>query len=134
MSYVDILRADLVLDEGDRNKPYPDQFGKITIGIGRNLTDVGISEEEKELMFINDVAKAEVIAAKIFSGFDSMSNVRKAALANLAFNMGEATLSKFVGFIALVNAGQWSQAADDLLRTAYAKEVGPRAQRRAEQL
>lgn len=134
MSYVDILRADLIVDEGDRSKPYIDTKGKVTIGIGRNLTDDGIAEDEKELMFSNDVGMAESIAEGLFKGFYQMSPNRQAALANLAFNMGERTLETFTVFIGLVNAQNWSAAADDLLQTKWATEVGPRAQRRADQI
>lgn len=129
MSYTDILKAQLVIDEGDRDFPYKDTVNNLSIGIGRNLTSVGISQDEKELMLANDVGRAEVAAVNIFPAFYSLSDNRKAALANLAFNMGQATLATFTGFVGLVNAGSWDAAADDLLGTKYAQEVGARAQR-----
>ena len=42
----DKLLSDLVRDEGLRLRPYADTVGKTTIGVGRNLTDVGISHDE----------------------------------------------------------------------------------------
>ncbi|WP_081953465.1 hypothetical protein [Mycoavidus cysteinexigens] len=44
-------------DEGERFKPYFDTVGKITIGVGRNLTDGSVSQGECELLLQNDIAK-----------------------------------------------------------------------------
>ncbi len=40
------LRQMLIRHEGLRRKPYRDTVGKLTIGAGRNLDDVGITREE----------------------------------------------------------------------------------------
>ena len=49
------LTLDLIRDEGSSLVPYTDTVGKLTIGVGRNLTDVGISNSEMELMLMNDI-------------------------------------------------------------------------------
>src|SRR4051812_27390106 len=38
----DALVNQLIIDEGLKLSPYTDTVGKLTIGVGRNLTDVGI--------------------------------------------------------------------------------------------
>ena len=129
MSYLDIVTEQLKIDEGVRLMPYKDSVGKLTIGVGRNLTDDGISEDEMELLLKNDVNHAGVTAAFLFNFTDEISDARKAALCNLAFNLGEKTLSTFKTFIDFVLARNWPAAADDLIQTRYATEVGPRAQR-----
>ena len=43
--------------EGTQLEPYLDTVGKLTIGIGRNLSDCGIRLDEAELMFQNDLAQ-----------------------------------------------------------------------------
>ena len=134
MAYTDILRTDLTLDEGERLKPYHDQFGNISIGRGRNLTGVGISKAEMEAMYADDASVAEATAMIVFPDFWNYSDVRKAALANLCFNLGQEKMETFTQFIALVKAQDWEGAATDLLGTAYAKEVPERAARRAAQL
>lgn len=48
----------LVRDEGLRLHPYIDSVGKLTIGVGRNLTDMGISQAETEMLLSNDIANA----------------------------------------------------------------------------
>lgn len=134
MSYQEILKADLTLDEGERLKPYKDQFGNISIGRGRNLTSVGISKPEMEMMYEDDASVAEATAMIVFPDFWNYSDARKAALANLCFNLGQERIEEFTQFIALVKAQDWDGAAADLLQTQYAKEVPARAQRRADQL
>ncbi|WP_233203010.1 MULTISPECIES: glycoside hydrolase family protein [Mycetohabitans] len=49
------LLSELSRDEGRRLKPYLDTVGKTTIGVGRNLTDVRIIEDECDLLLENDV-------------------------------------------------------------------------------
>jgi lysozyme len=134
LSYIDLVTAQLKIDEGVRLKPYVDSAGKFTIGCGRNLTDDGISDAEMEVLLANDVNDAAVVAASTFNFDATISDERKAALCNLAFNLGEHTLSTFTTFIGLVLARDWNGAADDLVQTRYATEVGPRAQRICDKL
>lgn len=134
MSYLDIATAQLKIDEGVRLMPYKDQFGNLTIGCGRNLTADGISESEMEMMLASDVNHAAVAAATLFNFDATISDERKAALVNLSFNLGEEKLSKFTQFVGFVNARDWNGAADDLIQTKYATEVGPRAQRICDKL
>ena len=49
------LREQLVIHEGMRLKPYKDSVGKLTIGVGRNLDDVGITEVEALELLENDI-------------------------------------------------------------------------------
>ncbi len=127
MTYLEILRANLVQEEGDRKKPYKDQFGNLTIGIGRNLTAKGISQDEEDLMFANDVNEAVLAARVIFPTFGDLSENRKAVLVDMAFNLGEGALSQFHGLIAAVADEDWLQASQSILNSRYAAEVPTRA-------
>ena len=49
------LIAQLKIDEGFRGKPYRCTAGKLTIGFGRNLDDVGASVAESEMMLSVDL-------------------------------------------------------------------------------
>ena len=55
----DTLMEDLVRDEGLRLELYQDSVGKWTIGVGRNLDDVGISEDEAMYLLRNDISRAK---------------------------------------------------------------------------
>ena len=132
MSYLDILDAQLIVDEGDRNKPYVDSRGNVSIGIGRNLTGIGISDDEKALMYANDRARADATARALFPTFDALTDNRKAVVLNMAFNIGQATLSKFHATIEAVTSGDYDGAAEDMLASAWAGQVGARATRLAD--
>ena len=129
MSYIDDEKQELCIDEGDRKKLYIDTKGKTSIGIGRNLIDVGISEDEEQLMFANDAGRADSTARALFPTFDTLSDNRKGVLFNMSFNMGYETLSEFVGLIAAVGAADFNSAADHMQASKWAGEVGDRATR-----
>ena len=58
MRYRDIARAQIVIDEGKRNKPYRDTVGKLSIGVGRNLDDKGLSDGEIAILLEHDINDA----------------------------------------------------------------------------
>jgi lysozyme len=121
-------------DESCVLKPYKDTVGKLTIGIGRNLDDVGISMEEAEYLFHNDVAKvAQEITGKLLWA-KSLDSVRYAVLLNMAFNMGVPMLLEFKKMLTAVKAQQWNEAAEEMLHSKWANQVGTRAIRLAEQM
>lgn len=131
MNYRDILRHQLPIDEGRESKPYPDTVGKLTIGVGRNLDDVGLFADEIALMLENDIARAERATRALVPTFDSLSDTRKAVLCNMAF-MGQGKLAGFKKMLRAVNEGRFSDAADEILDSKYARQVGERAKRLAE--
>ena len=74
----ELIKTMLVKDEGLRLKPYRDTAGKLTIGVGRNLSDVGISVDEAYYLLANDVKRAEAEAREIFADvWDELDEVRK---------------------------------------------------------
>lgn len=121
-------------DEGVRLLPYGDTVGKLTIGVGRNLTDVGLSEDEIEFLLRNDVEKAYRQLHTGFSWFEGLDPVRQGALVNMAFNMGFVRLAGFHRFIDSLQEGDWDAASVNMLDSLWAKQVGMRAMRLAEQI
>ena len=126
------LARDLELDEGLRLKPYTDTVGKLSIGIGRNLDDVGISEEEARIMFNNDLEWVMDDLDRSFPWWRTMPEPAQRALANQAFNMGLPTLRKFRNMLAALQAGDYRKAADEALDSRWAKQVGARSGRIAD--
>ena len=51
------LIAQLKRHESLELKPYKCTSGKLTIGVGRNLEDIGITEQEAELLLLNDIGR-----------------------------------------------------------------------------
>lgn len=134
MSHRDIVRAQLRLDEGVREKPYKDSVGKLTIGIGRNLDDVGLRPDEIELLLENDITEAEVDARVLFPGFDALSENRRAVLVNFCFNLGRQRASRFIKFRAAVEARDFERASQEMLDSAWKNQVGIRAIRLAKMM
>lgn len=52
---ITVLKDMLIRHEGLKLKPYRDTVGKLTIGAGRNLNDLGISEREAMFLLDNDI-------------------------------------------------------------------------------
>jgi lysozyme len=129
-----VLLTELEHDEGMRLRPYYDSVGKLTIGIGRNLTDVGISKEEAYRLLSNDVEKAIADLDSALPWWRSLSENRQRALANMAFNMGLQRLQGFRDALGKMQRGDFAGAATAMLESQWAKQVGVRAQRLAEMM
>ena len=118
-------------DEGLRLKPYVDSVGKITIGVGRNLSDNGITEEEA-MMFLNaDIFQAITDVRSVCSVYEELSRPRQLVMISMAFNMGRKRLGEFVRFLNAIHLSDWDEAAEEMLNSKWAKQVGPRAHRLA---
>jgi lysozyme len=132
VTYWDIAKAQLQVDEGRKEKIYTDSLGIPSIGIGRNLRDVGLRPDEIDYLFANDLKAAESIARGLIPSFDHLSDNRKAVLVNLAFNIGN-KLAEFVKFRKAVQEENWGAAATELLSSRWSMQVGVRATRLAKQ-
>lgn len=113
--------------EGFRTHLYLCTSGKKTIGYGRNISDNGISVDEAELMLKNDIAGCVSDLRANIEGFEELDGNRKAALLDLCFNMGINKLLGFKKMLAALKAGQFETAAEELLDSRYAQQVGKRA-------
>lgn len=94
------LRSDLIRDEGLRLKPYRCTAGKLTLGVGRNLDDVGISEAEAICLLDNDISACQT-DLHTFDWFTSLDAPRQRALLNMRFQLGPAG---FRGFTKMLHA------------------------------
>ena len=125
---MDRIKEQLVRHEGLRLKPYRCTAGKLTIGIGRNLDDCGISQSEAYVMLINDIMNCEKqLQAKIPDIYNGLDEVRKSVLLNMCFNLGIKGLLGFKNTLAYIGAGDWERAANGMLASKWAKQVGMRA-------
>lgn len=119
--------------EGLRLKPYRDTVGKLTIGYGRNLDDVGITKAEAERMLLMDISRTEDELLQ-FDWYSDLEPHRQDVLVNMCFNMGLPTLLKFKNMIAALESGDYDKAADEMLDSKWARQVGGRAEELAEQM
>jgi len=122
------IKAQLVRHEGLRLKPYRCTAGKLTIGIGRNLDDCGISQTEAYLLLENDIKNCEgQLLDEIPEIYNALNEVRKSVLLNMCFNLGIGGLLGFKNTLVFVKAGDWERAANNMLVSRWAKQVGRRA-------
>jgi len=120
----------LLTDEGLRLKPYRCTAGKLTIGYGRNLDDVGISERIADEMLKEDLEVAKKICQRIFGNlFDTWSENRQLGWINLAFNLGQVRLSKFKNTIRAAQIEDWFEVENGLRQSLWFKQVKGRAER-----
>jgi len=132
------LERQLIRHEGLRLKPYRCSSGKLTIGVGRNLEDNGITRTEALNMLERDIEEARFDVETVLDVYKippwKINETRKDALANLAFNMGRRSLVQFRKMFMAIKADDWHEAAAELLNSRYAKQVGGRASEIANQI
>lgn len=128
------LVADLERDEGVRPFPYTDTVGKLTIGVGRNLSDRGLSADEIEYLLQNDIDAAIDDLNRGIPWWDRLDGVRRQALVNMCVNLGWPRLRGFVRTLAAVRRGDYQGAAEGMRDSLWAKQVGARAERLAQMM
>jgi len=121
----------LVADEGLRLKPYRCPAGKLTIGAGRNLDDRGITPAEAMFLLGNDIGDFWARLRDALPWLATAPDPVQEALLNMAFNLGVSGLLEFRQTLALIQARQYAQAADAMLKSKWAGQVGDRAKRLA---
>ena len=128
------LTNQLIIDEGLKLKPYHCTSNKLTIGVGRNLDDVGITEGEAKFLLKNDISRVAGECMYEFDWFSGLSERRKEAIINLVFNMGLSKFKQFKKTISYIEQGLFELAGTELLDSNYAKQVGNRSIRVANML
>tara|TARA_R100000664_G_C2710117_1_gene107247 strand:+ start:34 stop:459 length:426 start_codon:yes stop_codon:yes gene_type:complete len=124
---IDKLIAQLKVHEGVRSKVYLDTEGIETIGVGRNLRDRGLSDDEIELMLANDIRDFQEEVESAFPWWSDLDDVRQRVVVDMAFNMGLGSLSKFVNTLAHIENGRYEEASVEMLDSKWARQVGDRA-------
>jgi len=129
---MNLIQQLLLLDEGMRTHPYKCTAGKLTIGIGRNIEDNGISLEEALYMLDNDIANTiadlEHVLGSHIKPVD-VENPRHIALISMMFNLGRGRFCGFVNMIKAIKNEDWEEAANQAVSSQWYRQVGTRAER-----
>lgn len=128
------LISELERDEAVKRFPYPDGKGNITIGVGRNLSAKGLSPSEIQTLLSNDIADTAAGLDEHLPWWRDLSDARQRVLINMAFNMGIGGLMGFHATLAAIQEGRYGDAANDMMASAWASEVGDRASRLADMM
>ena len=133
------LMEELTLDEGCVYEIYKDHLGYATFGIGHLITEkddehgdpVGtpVSEARVHECFNQDI---DIVTNELddkMQWWRGLDDVRKRVLANMCFNLGYPRLSGFKRFLAAMGTSQWETAAEEMMDSKWATQVGSRADR-----
>lgn len=129
------LLRQLKLHEGVAKHPYRDTTGHWTIGVGRNLDDVGLDDDEIDLLLSHDIdRRARNELSRVHPAWVLLSQARRDVLIDMMFNMGAPRLSQFHRMWAAVREERWADAAEEMLDSRWAEQVGDRAVRLAKMM
>jgi len=123
----------LVAEEGEVLHAYQDQLGYWTIGVG-HLIDKrkggSISETISRALLAEDIRDKEAAARK-YPWYAGLSDVRKAVVVGMIFQLGEAGFAGFRNTISDIAAGRYAEAASRMMVSKWAMQTPERAARMA---
>lgn len=131
------IKAQLTRDEGCKSYAYQDSLGYWTIGVGRLIDKRrggGLSQDEIDYLLENDLRRVHGWCTANIPFFKNLDDARQGVLLNMCFNLRTDGLLAFPKMLAAIEQGNWTNAAKHLLDSKYTQQVGPRAQRLAQQL
>ena len=133
------LREQLEIDEGVKYEVYNDHLGYATFGVGHLVLE---SDEEHGAALGTPVSESRVIEAFeqdcenvlrdcdiLYEDFGDLPEEAQQVIANMMFNMGRPRLSKFKGMKRGVDSRNWHAAADEMVDSAWYRQVTNRANR-----
>ena len=136
---VTTLMKELMLDEGYKQEIYADPLGHLTFGVGHLVTK---NDEEHGKEAGTPVTKERIEECLqqdikiVFNELDlnepwwrSLDSNRQRVVANMCFNLGYPRLKKFKKFIYAMQISQWEKAAEEMMDSKWATQVGERAVR-----
>lgn len=127
------LREMLIEDEGLELKVYKCPAGKWTLGVGRNVEELGITKGEALFLLDNDIARVRQECQNHFRWFGRLSEPRQDVIVMMVFQLGMTRFKKFRNMIEALSFGNGFIAAEEMLNSKWAREDSPkRAARLAE--
>ena len=141
---IEQLREQLEVDEGCVYEIYNDHLGYPTFGIGHLVKEsdpeqgqslgTAVSSERVVEAFESDIQSVLRDCNILYSDFDDLPEEAQQVIANMMFNLGRPRLSKFAGMKRGVDARDWNQAADEMVDSAWYRQVTNRADRLVERI
>jgi lysozyme len=133
------LREQLEIDEGVKYEVYNDHLGYATFGVGHLVlesdpeygSEIGTAVSESRVIeaFEQDCENVLRDCDILYEDFDDLPEEAQQVIANMMFNMGRPRLSKFKGMKRGVDSRDWNAAADEMVDSAWYRQVTNRANR-----
>lgn len=101
--------------EGFRDLPYFDSKGNLTLGYGRNLKAIRMSQDEGDLFFVNDYNRTIKELSEHTNNWDRLNEVRKMVLIDICFNTGLTKFLKFVKMRTAIECEDFKTAAQEIM-------------------
>ena len=138
----------VIQHEGKKSKVYRDTKGIPTVGVGFNLnrTDAAeklskvgaslaniksgnsaLSEPQIKALLVDDLSKAKADAQTLIKNWQALPSSVQGVLVEMTFNLGKKGLSEFKNFLKHIENRRFDLASDEMLRSAWARQVGDRA-------
>lgn len=124
---METILQQLIRHEGLRLKPYKCSAGKLTIGVGRNLDDNGITEAEAMYLLQNDIISCMREVDTQFPEAKNLDLKRYNVIINMCFNIGAVRLRGFKKMWIAIAGEDYKEAAKQMLDSKWARQVGKRA-------
>ena len=141
---IEQLREQLEIDEGVEYEVYLDHLGYATFGVGHLVlesdpehgAEVGTPVSESRVIeaFEQDCENVLRDCIILYEDFSSLPEEAQQVIANMMFNMGRPRLSKFKGMKRGVDSRDWNAAADEMVDSAWYRQVTNRADRLVERI
>jgi lysozyme len=141
---LNLLREQLEIDEGRVDALYNDHLGYATFGIGHLVLEsdpeygqeIGtpVSADRVIETFEQDCENVLRDCNILYEDFDDLPSEAQQVIANMMFNMGRPRLSKFRGMKRGVDSRSWNDAADEMVDSAWYRQVTKRADRLVERI
>ena len=141
---IEILKQQLIEDEGCKYEIYLDHLGYKTFGIGHlckatepeNDLEVGaeVSKDRVDECFLSDIDKVIEDCIILYDDFYTLPDEAQLIVANMMFNLGRPRLTNFVRMRKAVNEGNWQEAKLQMLDSKWARQVPNRAERLSERM
>ena len=136
---IEILKKELIQDEGIKYEVYLDHLGYKTFGIGHlckatdpeNDFEVGqeVSKERVDECFLADIEQVIEDCTILYDEFYTLPDEAQLIIANMMFNLGRPRLSKFIRMRENVIKGNWKSAEEEMRNSRWFDQVPNRAER-----
>ena len=136
---IEILKKELIQDEGVKYEVYLDHLGYKTFGIGHlckatdpeNDFEVGqeVSKERVDECFLADIEQVIEDCTILYDEFYTLPDEAQLIIANMMFNLGRPRLSKFIRMRENVIKGNWKSAEEEMRNSRWFEQVPNRAER-----
>jgi lysozyme len=143
------IKDRVIRHEGSKPFKYLDSRKIPTIGVGFNLNredataqlkKVGanpekvkagtsaLTQDQITALLFTDLTQAKANAQELVPNMQALPSQVQGVLTEMVFNLGKKGLSEFKNFLTHINRKNFDAASEEMLRSAWAKQVGNRAQ------